>query len=40
MIVQTKDRYISPECEVLEMKPEGVIATSAPGWEDGGELFG
>ena len=40
MIEQTKDQYISPESEVLEIKPEGVIATSPGGWEDGGELFG
>ena len=39
MMTQTKDPYISPECEVLEIKPEGVIAASgdapdmAPGWE-------
>lgn len=35
MITQPKDQYISPECEVLEIKPEGVIAASgefnAPG---------
>ena len=36
---QTKDRYISPECEVLEIKPEGVIATSPGEWGDGGDLF-
>ena len=28
MITQPKDQYISPECEVLEIKPEGVIAAS------------
>ena len=39
MITQIKDPYISPECEVLMIKPEGVIAASgdapdmAPGWE-------
>ena len=39
MITQTKDQYLSPECEVLEIKPEGIIAASgdapdmAPGWE-------
>ena len=36
MITQTKDQYISPECEVLEIKPEGVIAASAPNYENGG----
>jgi hypothetical protein len=39
MITQIKDPYISPECEVLMIKPEGVIAASGdapdmtPGWE-------
>ena len=39
MISQTKDRYVSPECEVLDVQPEGVIAASGeapnmtPGWE-------
>ena len=39
MNTQTKDRYISPECEVLDVQPEGVIAASGeapnmtPGWE-------
>lgn len=39
MITQTREQYISPECEVLMIKPEGVIAASgeapdmAPGWE-------
>ena len=31
MIVQTKDQYISPECEVLEIKPEGAILQMSPG---------
>ena len=38
MITQTKEQYISPECEVLEIKLEGVIAASAPEYEDGGLL--
>ena len=38
MITQPKEQYISPECEVLEIKPEGVIAASAPEYEDGGLL--
>ena len=39
MITQTKDQDLSPECEMLEIKPEGIIAASgdapdmAPGWE-------
>lgn len=39
MITQTKEHYISPECEVLVIKPEGIIAASgeAPnmphGWD-------
>ena len=28
MITQTKDRYISPECEVLEINPACIIAAS------------
>jgi len=28
MITQTKDQYISPECEVLSVKSEGVICAS------------
>ena len=39
MAIQTKDQYISPKCEVLEMNTEGVIATSVPGWDNGGPLF-
>ena len=38
MITQTKEQYISPECEILQLKPEGVIAASAPEYEDGGLL--
>lgn len=30
MITQTKDQYISPECEVLEMSTEGGVM----GWGD------
>ena len=28
MITQTKDQYISPECEVVDTELEGVIAAS------------
>jgi hypothetical protein len=28
MIVQTKEQYISPECEVLEVNPACIIAAS------------
>ena len=28
IVLQTKDRYISPECEVLEIKSEGIMAIS------------
>ena len=28
MLTQTKASYISPECEVLEMQTEGMIAAS------------
>ncbi len=31
MIIQTKDRYASPRCEVHWMQPEGVIAASGKG---------
>jgi hypothetical protein len=39
MVLEHKEQYISPVCEVLEIKPEGIIATSGevpkmtPGWE-------
>ena len=33
-----KEQYNSPECEVLEVKTEGVIAASTPEYEDGGLL--
>ncbi len=39
MVPEPKEQYLSPECEVLEIKPEGIIAASgdapdmAPGWE-------
>ena len=36
---ETKEQYTPPRCEELEMTLEGVIAASAPGWEDGGSLF-
>ena len=29
MITQTKDQYISPECEVLEIKSEGIVCASS-----------
>ena len=28
MIKQPKDQYLSPECEVLEVKSEGVVCAS------------
>ena len=34
-----KEQYLLPECEVLEMKSEGVIAVSSPEYEDGGLLI-
>ncbi len=37
MITQTKEQYVSPECEVLEINPEGVMALSGgpyPTWEE------
>lgn len=39
MALQTKEQYISPRCEMLEIKAEGLIAASGdapdmmPGWE-------
>ena len=39
MVPKHKEQYISPECEVLEIRPEGIIAASGevpdmtPGWE-------
>ena len=38
-ITQTKDPYISPECEVLDVTLEGVIAASVPDIPYGEELF-
>ena len=38
MITQTKEQYTSPKCEELEVNLEGVIAASAPEYEDGGLL--
>ena len=35
---ETKELYISPECEVEETELEGVIAASAPEYEYGGPL--
>ena len=34
MITQTEEQYISPACEVLEIKSEGVIAFSGEGFEN------
>lgn len=36
MITQTKEQYISPECEVLTLQEEGVICSSVPDIGDGG----
>ena len=38
MITQPKEQYTSPKCEELEVNLEGVIAASAPEYEDGGLL--
>ena len=37
IVLQTKDRYISPECEVLDVQPEGVIALSPGKYPQWGE---
>lgn len=34
-----KQHYDSPVSEVVELSLEGCIAQSAPGFEDGGDLF-
>ena len=37
MITQTKEQYISPECEALDVRFEGMIALSGgsyPSWEE------
>ena len=34
---ETTDRYVSPECEVLEIQPEGLIAKS-PDYDDAHEI--
>ena len=39
--MRQKERYFSPETEVIELKLEGMIAQSgleATGFEDGGDL--
>jgi len=38
MIKQPKEQYTPPRSEELEIKLEGVIATSAPEFGDGGEI--
>ena len=37
MAQETLDRYVSPECEALEIKPEGIIAKS-PDYDDAHEI--
>lgn len=37
MILQTKEQYVSPECEVLTLQQEGVVCSSAPDVAPGGE---
>lgn len=32
--MQEKINYVSPECEILEMRLEGVIAASGPQFND------
>ncbi len=34
-----KQLYDSPVSEIIELSLEGCIAQSAPGFEDGGDLF-
>jgi hypothetical protein len=34
---ETTDRYVSPECEVLEIQPEGLI-TKSPDYDDAHEI--
>ena len=36
--MKEKELYLSPACETLALKPEGVIAASAPEYGDGGLL--
>ena len=38
MLTLTKEQYTSPKCEELAIHLEGVIATSAPDYEDGGTI--
>ena len=38
MAIKTKNQYISPECEVLEIKTEGKIAGLSDAILGGGEL--
>ena len=37
MVPEPREQYISPACEVLEIKPEGLIAKS-PDYDDAHEI--
>ncbi len=37
MAQETIERYVSPECEALEIKPEGII-TKSPDYDDAHEI--
>lgn len=34
----TRKEYFSPECDILDLKPEGIICTSAPGDTEPGDI--
>lgn len=35
-----KEPYLAPQAVVLDIQTEGVVCASAPGYENGGPLFG
>jgi hypothetical protein len=37
--MKEKLNYVSPESELIVVSLEGCIALSAPGFDDGGDLF-
>jgi|GEM_PF-1367243 hypothetical protein len=38
-LMKEKLNYVSPESELIVVSLEGCIALSAPGFDDGGDLF-
>lgn len=36
--MEKKNMYCAPECTLIDVRSEGVICTSIPGYENGGEV--